>query len=399
MGAGSGLVSVVIPTYNRAELCAAAIRSVLNQTYGRLEVIVVDDGSTDDTEAVVRRFGEPVRYVRQERGWVAAAINRGLDLAGGEFIAFLASDDTWLPWKVEAQVETLRRFPEVGMVWTDGYAVDPDGRITRPSLLRRFSPAWRYFSCDEMFERSIPCGAIWPDCPSTLASRRCYMGDIFSPMFMGNLFHISTLLLRHDVQRAVGYFDVTFVGSEDWDFHLRTCRQAKGAFLDVSAIRCQWGAADRVVRDELCHWIARDQLTATLRTLERDGERLQLPPSLVRRRLAGSWRWVGTTHLTIDRKKARAALRTSLGLRPFDAKTVGGYLLSFLPPVILERVKRSLKRGQKLAYDYSDRISMSKVNGFSPMRDRKLSVAVHRSGRPSGDSHEVTPVDASHQAS
>lgn len=360
MGFGSGLVSVVIPTYNRAELCGAAVRSVLSQTYGRLEVIVVDDGSTDDTEATVRRYGDPVRYVRQHRSGVAAARNRGMDLADGEFIGFLDSDDTWLPWKIEAQVEILRRLDEVGMVWTDMCAVDPGGRTTHPTYLRRMYPAYRHFSRDELFEKSVPCGAIWLNCPSAWTRRRCYIGDIFSPMFMGNLVHTSTVLVRRDVQRAVGYFDVTLKTSgEDYDFHLRTCRQVKVAYLDMPSIRYRVGGADQLTSEKLAHWVARNNLTTVLRTVERDREQIELPPSLVRRRLAGSWRWVGTTELTIDRKSARGALYTSLGLHPFDAKTAAGYLLSFLPSVVLRPVKHFLLRARALVYSCTERISAS----------------------------------------
>src|SRR5687768_1729437 len=128
----SGLVSVVIPTYNRAYCVRRAIDSALAQTYPHLEVIVVDDGSTDGTAELMRTaYGHDgrVRYHRQANGGVSAARNRGIALARGEYVALLDSDDRWKPWKLQAQVACLEHAPDVGMVWTDMEAVDPDGKV------------------------------------------------------------------------------------------------------------------------------------------------------------------------------------------------------------------------------------------------------------------------------
>ncbi len=88
--------SVVIPTFNRSALVTRAINSVLSQTYPPSEIIVVDDGSTDDTPAVIQRFGERVRYLRQERGGASKARNYGVAEAASDWIAFLDSDDVWV---------------------------------------------------------------------------------------------------------------------------------------------------------------------------------------------------------------------------------------------------------------------------------------------------------------
>ena len=101
-------VSVVIPTYNRAGKVVRAIRSVLDQTYTDLEVIVVDDGSTDDTEAAVRGIADPrVRYVRQENQGACAARNHGTALCTGAYMAFHDSDDVWRPEKLEKEMRVL----------------------------------------------------------------------------------------------------------------------------------------------------------------------------------------------------------------------------------------------------------------------------------------------------
>ena len=113
------LVSVILPTFNRAHSLAASMGSILNQSYREFELIVVDDGSTDKTESVVAAFADPrIRYVRLDRNrGVSAARNAGLAEARGQYIAFQDSDDIWLPGKLEKQVEILKaQPPEVGCV-------------------------------------------------------------------------------------------------------------------------------------------------------------------------------------------------------------------------------------------------------------------------------------------
>ncbi|HEX8275673.1 MAG TPA: glycosyltransferase [Longimicrobiaceae bacterium] len=116
--AGDPLVSVILPVYNRAWCVERAIRSVLAQTYRPLELIVVDDGSTDGTREVVERFGDRVTLLVQERAGAYAARNLALRHARGELVAFADSDDAWLPDRLAAQVPLLRR-PEVGLVFGD----------------------------------------------------------------------------------------------------------------------------------------------------------------------------------------------------------------------------------------------------------------------------------------
>jgi GT2 family glycosyltransferase len=110
-------VSVIIPTYNRASLVGAAIASVLDQGYPNLELLVIDDGSTDDTAEVVRTFGTQVCYVHQANAGAASARNRGIELASGELVAFLDSDDLFLPGKLQEQVQCFQQQPSLVLVY------------------------------------------------------------------------------------------------------------------------------------------------------------------------------------------------------------------------------------------------------------------------------------------
>jgi hypothetical protein len=130
------VVSIVMATYNFERFLARAIESALAQDYpaDALDIVVVDDGSTDSTPQVVRPYLDRVRYIRKENGGLLTTVNRGLAEARGEFISLLSGDDEFLPGKTRAQVDFLLGHPEVGMVYADLEVVDDEGRRLHPSL-------------------------------------------------------------------------------------------------------------------------------------------------------------------------------------------------------------------------------------------------------------------------
>lgn len=121
-------VSVIIPTYNRAKFIEAAIQSVLDQTYQDFEIILVDDGSTDETAEIIKSFPtDKLKYIYQENCGRSNARNHALRLAKGRYIAFLDSDDLYLPGKLELQVGYMEEHPEVDMIYTSAYCMDENG--------------------------------------------------------------------------------------------------------------------------------------------------------------------------------------------------------------------------------------------------------------------------------
>ena len=139
------LVSVIIPVYNGARFLRAALESVFAQTYRPIEVIVVDDGSRDDSGAIAQSFPE-VRYLRQENQGVAAARNNGIEIARGEFFAFLDQDDLWTPDKLETQVGHLLSHPDLGYTLTSQqYFLEPGAELPawfRKELLATVHTGW-----------------------------------------------------------------------------------------------------------------------------------------------------------------------------------------------------------------------------------------------------------------
>ncbi len=118
----SQVVSIIIPTYNYAIYLSTAIQSCLNQTYKPIEIIIVDDGSTDDTKEVVKKFDDRIIYFYQKNGGVSAARNKGLELAKGNYLAFLDSDDYLTSDSIELKMEILKKYPDIGIVFSSTYS-------------------------------------------------------------------------------------------------------------------------------------------------------------------------------------------------------------------------------------------------------------------------------------
>ncbi|HFE67167.1 MAG TPA: glycosyltransferase [Chloroflexi bacterium] len=178
-------VSVVIPAYNQGHFLGEAIESVLAQTHPDFEILVVDDGSTDDTAVVAQSYTDPrVRYIYKENGGLSSARNAGLRQAAGEYISYLDSDDCFLPAKLARLVGELEANPQVGLVAGQALLMDEHGR-----------------QLNKKFDRSLPENPV--------------------ELLLVNPLHVGSVLLRREWQEKVGFFDETLRSYEDWDMWLR----------------------------------------------------------------------------------------------------------------------------------------------------------------------------------
>jgi len=114
-------VSIIIPTYNQSQYLEEAMESVLNQTYQNIEIIIVDDGSTDNTSEVVKSFDNKIIYIPQKNKGASSARNAGIKKAQGQYVAFLDSDDMWIKNKLEKQIKFIQNNPEIGLLGTGCY--------------------------------------------------------------------------------------------------------------------------------------------------------------------------------------------------------------------------------------------------------------------------------------
>jgi len=197
------LVSVVIPAYNAARLIPEAIDSVLAQTYKRLEVIVVDDGSTDDTRSRVRAYGG-VRYVWQRNsGGVSAPRNHGLRVAHGDLVAFLDADDLMAPRRIETVVRVMSQHPDVALAFTNFQHFGPDG----------LDPIDHFQTCDQLRRHLAQAP---PNVDAVVLSPQVSV----SVMLTEN-FGCSAPVVRPEAIRSIGGYDEQLLSIEDYDCHLR----------------------------------------------------------------------------------------------------------------------------------------------------------------------------------
>ena len=181
------IVSVIIPTFNRGQFIGAAIQSVINQTYDQFEIIVVDDGLTDHTSEIINSLGSDIKYIYQTNQGRSKARNVALGIATGKYIAFLDSDDLYLPNKLQLQVNYLDSHPEIGMVYTSAYCMDDNGDFLR-----------------EIYDARI--------------SGRIYNQIAF---FVPVTIALPTVMVRREVLDAIGTFDENMERFEDTDLWRR----------------------------------------------------------------------------------------------------------------------------------------------------------------------------------
>jgi glycosyltransferase involved in cell wall biosynthesis len=338
------LVSVVVPTFNRAHVLPRAIASALAQTHQNVQVVIADDGSTDGTRELVTRLwaNEPrVEYHYQDNNGVSAARNLGFAHSRGEFVALLDSDDEWVPWKLEVQLSALRACPDAGMIWTDMRAIDLDGHEVNPRYLRTMYSAWDQVDAATLFSHSMKVADVAPpELRDLMGDTLLYSGDIFSQMVLGNLVHTSTVLIRRERLTAVGTFDeALYPAGEDYDFHLRTCRFGPVAFMDFPTINYEVGGADALSRHG--EVLAVNFLKVVKRTLKQDRKRIRLTNSQIHWVLADAEGWVGGSLLENGHSGARMHLLKSLRYRPLQPRVARQLAKSMVPTGLRAQVRKA----------------------------------------------------------
>jgi GT2 family glycosyltransferase len=256
--------------------------------------------------------------VYQKNAGVSSARNLGLRHARGEFVAFLDSDDSWRPWKIEAEVAALKRHPDAGIVWTDMEAVDEAGRFMHARHLRVMYAAYAKVDIEKTLRQVDTLGELSPSVPRAFASAVVREGDLFSAILLGNLIHTSTVLFRRSWFERTGGFDESFARTgEDYEFYIRLCSAGPAVFIDAPSAIYRVGAADQLTRPSMLLEIARNNLRAIQKWVPRSTSRLALPPQMLRRRFAESYAWVGEAELEAGHRwRAAQRLSRSLSVMP-----------------------------------------------------------------------------------
>lgn len=220
-------VSVIIPTYNRARLVAEAIESVLRQTRPPREIIVVDDGSTDDTKQVLASFGNRILAIHQDNKGVGGARNRALEVAQGRYLAFLDSDDLWMERKLEWQVAIMERFPHLGFLFSDFVITGNGNRVIPKGLSTWFHEPLQWDrALEEMSTVWVPC--IGQDEPVALYSGRLYRALLANCYILPSCAIVRAACVTPDIR-----FPEDNHHCSDWEFFARLARSYPVGFMDV----------------------------------------------------------------------------------------------------------------------------------------------------------------------
>jgi glycosyltransferase involved in cell wall biosynthesis len=317
------LVSVVIPTYERPEYLKGAIETAYGQTYENIEIVVVDDGSTEAyTNEIVTEYPESVTCVRHgENKGLSAARNTGIEAANGEYIAFLDDDDRWHKDKITRQVSALNQHKEAGLATCLVVALTPHNEIVH---------------C----ETDAPSG----DCSKSMLINN----QIGSP---------SRVLVRQQCFDDIGVFDESLPTKQDWDFYLRLCQEWKVA----------------LIKDHLCFKTVHESMSSSSRAVERDKQRiLQKHEELINNKdvwtqaQASIHEEIGRSYLG-DRQLKQARENLWRSCHDITMRRLTLLLLSYTHPVLIKNIIQ-LKRS--ISYHKPGCPKISTISACIPGLDR-----------------------------
>jgi len=299
-------VSIIVPTYNRADLLATSLDSVARQTFTDYEIIVVDDGSYDHTAEMIADRTERIRYLWQQNQGASEARNHALRIVHSEFVAFLDSDDLWQPTFLEAAVGRLRAHPDEALVYTDFISTRANGRPRRGHRKRPFG------------------------------------GDVTEKLFAGTFIHTSAVVARSAIVRDAGGFDGRLTHNEDYDLWLRL------------SLRHKFGLVPEPLCLRRCHPNSLSRKGCSPEVLLRKAELLErfhnnggakIPANIAKTRIAKLYYSAAKAFLrTGEPQQARHILRHSLQRNPRSLKTYLWYLRAATTCALQPNIPQTVQR-------------------------------------------------------
>lgn len=301
------MVSVIVPVYNGEQWIHQCLESIRAQTFTDYEIIVVDDGSTDNTPQLLAEQGTEIRSFRTENRGVSAARNKGIREARGKYVAFLDADDLWEPDRLERQIAALEAPGAPAWIYSDALAVAGDSG----------EPLYRIGQRVKMFE-----------------------GNILRPLLLNDFIPILTVLARKDIFNEVGLFDENMPPSEDWDLFLRIASIYPIAFIPECLARYRIHPSNNS-RKQAPDVRAERQLQILDRAFASNPH---IEPATRRRAVAAVWLRTATFLLQGgERVHARSFLLRAARQYPFDLRPLGYWVTTFVPDGLFQRLL-SLRR-------------------------------------------------------
>lgn len=304
-------VSVIIPTYKKPDLTIRTIESVLHQTYNNIEIIVVDDGSPDDTEIRLKSLEDKIVYIKKTNGGASSARNLGIKKSTGQYIALLDCDDIYYPDKISESINCLENNEDCGFVYTGANYIDRnDDIITKQKLLNK-----------------SPCGWVFP--------------ELIKRNFICN----STVVARKECFDKVGLFDESIFICADWEMWLRISRKYKASYIEKELTG--YRLTDSYTSANMDAAI--NEISYLLAKLSRENK---IPQKLQKQCLSNALFSFGLDYAVMDNvKKARTTLIESLVRQPLKLKILFFYLSILLTPTLSKKLILSLRPNKQTLLD------------------------------------------------
>jgi glycosyltransferase involved in cell wall biosynthesis len=336
-------VSVVIPAYNAVRYLREALESVLNQTYSPIEVVLVNDGSTDATAEAVAPFLSRIRYHVQANAGLAAARNAGLKIATGDYVALMDADDIADPDRVRWQVAVMEQWPELVLCSSDFSAYD-GGRVTVPAYAQTYYRSLQNVQGDlaALYSSHHELSAPSVHGASRSETTTVYAGHVHENLLWGNFIHPPTVMFRRTALEAVGGFDERIVNGCDYDWFVRLSRTGPFGFIDRPLLNYRL-SPNQMSSDKHVATIMLDTIEIMKKVVDAEPHLAERHRDRLRQRVGQCYLSAANATVESDKRRAFGFLLASLkqGFFRLSMLLVTGKLL--LPRWLLA-LKRSAQR-------------------------------------------------------
>jgi glycosyltransferase involved in cell wall biosynthesis len=353
-------VSVIIPTYNRSARVKRAIDSALAQTWEQVEIVVVDDGSTDDTSDVLAGYGDRIIAIRQENKGVATARNTAMQAAQGDYFAFLDSDDIWAPWKLDLQMAAFAHDPRIVLAYGLGWNYD-EGAQQHKGYMTVSDSTYASFDLWARVERTVTLamptlsthqggsqhlggqsGQQFEGQPP-VGDVSAYILDLAPAYFFGNLNLTSSTVIKRSATEGMPGFDDNWKSAcEDYEYWTRIADKGLCAMIDAPIITMITGNDDHLSHREVV--IAEMCLAAAQRVAERHPVAEIFGQPAINERWHHFYRWYSSAASRAgEPKTARRVMWEGIKKGYWDASTLAYFVAILLPSPLINTARR-LKR-------------------------------------------------------
>jgi len=330
-------ISVIIPTYNCSKYVGGAIQSILDQSYANIEIIVVDDGSTDDTKDSILPFMNRIVYVFQENRGLPGARNRGMQEASGEYLAFLDADDLWRNNKLEIQAKVLDSFPYVSIVFSD-FSVFSESGYRKDCYFYKCFPIFQQYDYNIS---DIFCNKTKLYAPGLNKELTIYYGNICKYLFCGNFILPSSVLMRKSAVDKLSGFDEKYKIAEETEFFLRICTSFDAAYVDHPLVDYLVKRIGNLTGSSNIERLIKNAINIQESYIAKHPQLYQANRPHFDGAVAKSYIRLAYYYLTmINNRNARVEARNSMSWKYLQLRAYAYWLFSFCPTVLLTAARK-----------------------------------------------------------